>query len=120
MTEEESDEEGDFVIRHQLSWCSNGIVMYSLFYYESVNILALQSLKSLLDGRLKSARFIAGKFVQKDRIDGPPSSSLPPPNVPSWAIKRSFQTSPAASTNSTTRVARESIESSQDIYSDRS
>jgi len=81
MTEEESDEEGDFIICHQLSWCSNGIVISLLFHCEFVNITALQLLKSLLDSRLSSAHHIAGKFVQKERIDGPPSLSLPPPNA---------------------------------------
>ena len=87
---EESEDESENVVHHQLQWCSNGKCLN--FNSPSVNmyvcyIVALQSLKELLDTRVQSADVINGRYTQKTRVHGAPSLSAIVPGAPSWAVK---------------------------------
>jgi len=105
MTEEETDDEGETIIRHPLQWCSNGIFgeisLLIIYYFTNT---ALQSLKALLDSRIKTANSAKGKFILKPRITGEPSLSVPIPGAPSWAIKRGYQTTPTSSRTIRVRI----------------
>ena len=50
-------------------------------------IVALPSLKELLDTRVKSTDVINGRYTQKTRVHGAPSLSSIVPGAPSWAVK---------------------------------
>lgn len=89
----ESEDEDENVVRHQLQWCSNGnclifmILLLLRIRMYLCYIEALQSLKELLDTRIKSADAINGRYTLKIRISGPPSISPIVPGAPSWAVK---------------------------------
>ena len=71
---EESEDEDENIVRHQLQWCSNGNCLIFIVFVNMYvcYIIALQSLKELLDTRIKSAEVINGRYTQK-RISGAPS-----------------------------------------------
>ena len=97
MTEESEDE--DVVHRHQLQWCSHGKqFVITCCVSKHVYTAALQSLKQLLDSRVRSAGVVSGRYVQKTRMDGAASSSPVVSGSPSWAVKRSLQNNDTATT----------------------
>ena len=87
---EESEDEDENIVHHQLQWCSNGNCLIFIIVFVNMYvcyIIALQSLKELLDTRIKSAEVINGRYTQKRRLSGAPSLSPIIPGAPSWAVK---------------------------------
>ena len=110
MTEESDSENAEKIVTHQLLWrseCKFNVVWGSVEREEGKGskgkreeerdlIFSLSSVMNQfiqkLDSRYDKARKPGtGSTVKRERIDGLPSTSHPPPNLPSWMIDPAYK-----------------------------
>lgn len=76
MTEESDDDGGEKIVTHKLQWRSP----------------ALEEYVRTLDARLEKQRKGGSTSgVRRERVDGTPSESQPPPGLPEWLIKPGYK-----------------------------
>ncbi|XP_065919235.1 uncharacterized protein [Dysidea avara] len=76
MTEESDDDGGEKIVTHKLQWRSPALEEY------------VRTLDARLDKQRKGG---STSGVRRERVDGTPSESQPPPGLPDWLIKPGYK-----------------------------
>jgi len=95
MTEESGGESSEEIVRHQLPWRSECEFHWTNIHHLCTNICWIQNciptdannFIARLDRRCHRSQGKKGKFREKRRVSGIPSS-LPAPSGPKWALRQ--------------------------------